>query len=423
MLDTLGGWLLPSVVYPGKGANMHLDSTPLPVAESTVQFAVGDQRLSGAVLPWLESSNSTLGECVPSTLDTIGKFVSLDALDRVALRFALQAGARDLLPSAAVASCLRRPIPGVLGVSVLYSKEYGCAHLGGLILCKSVWMCPVCGAKVSERRREDLSAGVAAWGGSLSLVTLTLQHKLSDPLSALLPVLLGSARALRQGAGWKSIATRASLVGTVRALEVTDGPHGYHPHLHLLCFHDCPTGAAGDVVRRFEQGIQARWVAVVGRLGGVASKLAIDVRSATAEVAAYVAKFQREPRWTVAHELAKSGSKNARGSGRSLAALLRDYVFSGDVLAGDRWRSAVLALKGANQIRWSAGLRELLLPGTVEKTDEELAEEQDDTAVLLALLSLAEWRAVVANDARAELLAVATFNRIECVREFIAKLL
>jgi broad specificity phosphatase PhoE len=139
-------------------------------------------------------------------------------------------------------------------------------------------------------------------------------------------------------------------------------------------------------------------------------------------VAAYVAKFQREPRWTVAHELTKAGSKNARRSGRSLAALLRDYVFSDDKLAGFRWRSAVVALKGANQIRWSPGLRELLLPGTVEKTDEQLAEEQDDTAILLALLSLAEWRAVVGNDARAELLAVASSGDADAVRSFVAKL-
>lgn len=357
------------------------------------------------------------------TLDTIGKFAPPPSLDRVSLRFALQAGARELLPAQGVASCLRRPVPGVPGVSVLYSNEHHCAHLGGLILCKSVWMCPVCSAKVSERRREDLTAGVAAWGGSLSLVTLTIQHKQSDTLPALLAVLLGGSRALRSSSPWQRIRARASFVGAVTALEVTDGAHGYHPHLHLLCFHDVPPGAAGDVIGRFEKDIRARWVSVVGRLGGFASELAIDVRSATAEVAAYVAKFQREPRWTVAHELAKAGSKNARGSGRSLAALLRDYVFSDDVAAGGRWRDAVLALKGSNQIRWSPGLRELLLPGTIEQSDEELAEEQDDTATLLALLSLAEWRAVVGNDARAELLAVASSGDADAVLAFVARLM
>ncbi len=375
---------------------------------------------------WPEGSHNPplaggVASCV-STLDTIAKFASDSSSDdRVIQRFALQAGARSLLPDERVSSCLRRPIPGVAGVSVLYSREHNCAHLGGLLVCGLVWLCSVCGAKISERRRLELSVGVAAWSGSLSLVTLTLQHKKTDALSALLPVLLGSSRALRSGAGWQAIRARCGFVGAVTALEVTDGANGYHPHLHLLCFHDRPSRGSGDVLGRFEQDIRDRWMACLPRLGGFASRVAIDVRSASGEVASYIAKFGRDPKWTVAHELAKASSKNARGSGRSLLELLRDYVLFGDTEAGERWRGAVLALKGCNQLRFSPGLRGLL-GLKKEKTDVELAEEQDDTAELLALLSLHEWRLVVANDARGELLTVARSGDAAAVASFLALL-
>jgi hypothetical protein len=162
-------------------------------------------------------------------------------------------------------------------------------------------------------------------------------------------------------------------------------------------------------------------MACLPRLGGFASRVAIDVRSASGEVASYIAKFGRDPKWTVAHELAKASSKNARGSGRSLLELLRDYVLFGDTEAGERWRGAVLALKGCNQLRFSPGLRGLL-GLKKEKTDVELAEEQDDTAELLALLSLHEWRLVVANDARGELLTVARSGDAAAVASFLALL-
>jgi hypothetical protein len=283
-------------------------------------------------------------------------------------------------------------------------------------------MCACCGAKVSERRREDLTAGVDAWPGQKVLVTLTLQHDRSDSFAVLLEALLTTCRAMRSGAPWQRIRKRAGYVGSVTSLEVTHGAHGWHPHLHVLFFLDVAPGAAGDVVDTFRRDLQQRWIAILAKLGRYASHLAIDVRHADKEVAAYVAKFGREPKWTVAHELAKSASKNARGAGRSLAELLRDYALVGDVEAGNLWREAVLHLKGSNQHRWSPGLRARLLPGTVEKTDEELAEEQDDTAILLALLSLHQWRAIVANDARGELLAVARTGDAAAVAAFVAGL-
>ena len=68
-------------------------------------------------------------------------------------RYALQAVARDILPKSRTALCLRTRIKGGDGVGVWKCDHSGTAHYSGLIVCGSVWTCPVCGAKISEKRR------------------------------------------------------------------------------------------------------------------------------------------------------------------------------------------------------------------------------------------------------------------------------
>ena len=217
-------------------------------------------------------------------------------------------------------------------MSVLYSPKYQVGHLGGLQTCGSVWACPVCAAKVSERRAEELVAGVAAWSGERLLVTLTLQHSMADPLAQLLDDLMRASYLLRSGDWWTRFQKRHGLAGTVRSLEVTDGAAGWHPHLHVLCFVE-----AGVDVAAFGAELRDRWGAVVAKVGRYASpRWGLDLRSANAEVAAYVAKFGKEQYWTISRELAKASSKNAYGSGLAMHQLLEAYVVAGDEAAGRR---------------------------------------------------------------------------------------
>jgi len=97
--------------------------------------------------------------------------------------------------------------------------------------------------------------------------------------------------------------------------------------------------------------------------------------------------------------------------------LLSDY-FNGDVDAGRLWLQYALNFKGQHQLYWSRGLR-ALLGLEPEKSDEELAIEQEEIAVILASLSIGVWRVVVGNDARAELLQVASTGDKEQVFAFL----
>jgi hypothetical protein len=252
----------------------------------------------------------------------------------------------------------------------------------------------------------------------LVLATLTLQHSPADPLPALLDDLMKASYALRTGGWWTRFQKGHGLAGTVRSLEVTDGVHGWHPHLHVLCYLE-----PGADVERFRVELRDRWGAVVAKQGRYASpRWGLDVRSANAEIAAYVAKFGKEQYWTVARELAKSSSKNAYGSGRSMLELLEAYVVAGDVEAGRRWREYALTFKGRKPVVYSRGLRALLGLVDVEQTDEELAAAPMEDAVELARLDLSAWRIVLANDARGELCDVAGSGDPALVWAFLGSL-
>ena len=143
------------------------------------------------------------------------------------------------------------------------------------------------------------------------------------------------------------------------------------------------------------------------------------MRAADGAVGDYVSKFGAD--WTAAHELTKAVvKKGRRAESRTVAQLLADYALAGDTQAGALWREYAVLFKGKRQLVWSDGLRARLLPELEEKSDEELANEHDELAVLLATLTLSQWSRVVANDARAELLTVAGSGDREQLVSFLA---
>lgn len=347
------------------------------------------------------------------------------ATQRLVQRYAMQATARELLPREAVAHCMRSVVPivgGASGVNVLYTPVEA-AHYSGLQMCKSVWLCPVCSAKISERRREELTVALDRWSNHgtdathyVLFCTFTLQHHGREDLSDVLNCLTSARRRLVSGRNAAAFAADYGIVGMVRSLELTHGESGWHPHLHVLYFLD----RAVPIVA-FEADIKTRWSACVAHLGRYASWAnGCDVRFSDAEIAAYIAKFGREPRWTQAHELTKTVSKLGRSGGRTPMQLLLDHM-CGDARAGRLWLEYAVNMKGQRQLFMTPKLRLALGLGE-EKTDEEIAVEQDETAVILASLSAGAWRAVVANDARAELLAVAATGQVGQVAAFLQEL-
>ncbi len=380
---------------------------------------------SGAAAAALDSSTELAVNTSASTLGISARFASanlgagfLKSKSPKWVRFALQAAVRELLPDERVSDCLRAPIPVATGIDVFYSPEHRCASVEGLQTCSSVWMCPVCNTRISEKRRVEVQQGVEGWTGQIFLLTLTLQHSVDDAVTQLLDDLQEAARRLRSGRFWQGIKSRYGLVGTIRSLENTYGVNGHHAHQHILCF----VSADADV-GSFSAELRVRWQEVASRVGRYASPIyGLDVRSARKDIVAYVAKWGKEPRWTAAHELTKAQSKTTAADGSTMLELLAAFAFAGDVQAGRVWRDYALAFKGRKQLVWSPGLRAILGLVQEEKTDEELNNEHEHDAIHLARLTLYEWRVVLANDARAEVFAIADMGDSAALLDFIADL-
>lgn len=341
-------------------------------------------------------------------------------------RFAMQSAARELMPREGVAKCMRATFPredGTSGVDILYAPMKHAAHLAGVQCCKSVWLCPVCAAKISERRREDLSLGLSNWLTFTTgerrrtlLVTFTLAHDAGDDLSVIFGALRKARAGLVSGRAAVQFRKQWGIAGMVRSLELTHGMNGWHPHLHVLYFFNCEVP-----IIPFEQAIKARWSECVESAGRYASwQHGCDVRFSDSDISNYIAKWGTDPTWTTAHEMTKGVSKTGRRKGRTPQQLLVDYL-AGDGDAGRLWIQYAVNFKGERQLYWSKGMR-ALLGLTKEKTDEEIAIEQEEIAVVLSSLSVGAWRVVLAKELRGELLEIASTGDSAAVESFLLQI-
>lgn len=328
-------------------------------------------------------------------------------------RYILLELAADLLPGERVATCSKFPVPNTQKVDVNYTPATHSAHFSGLAVCGSAWHCPVCASRIATERREELhealdQANARGWG--FALVTFTLQHNPGDRLKELVNNLTEAYRRTKRGAPWERFVKRFEIVGHVTALEVTHGANGWHPHKHAVFFTARPL--SDDELAAMRDWLSDRFARTLERLGGYASPIyGVDVRSTPAAID-YIVK------WGADHELTNGSGKN--GHGLTPFQLLAAYG-QGDKRAGALFQEYAAAMKGANQLRWSVGLRDVLGIGQ-ERSDAELAEiedaeelaetpaEEKPESVLLLSLSREQWSAVVRQRARADLLSVAGFG-------------
>lgn len=342
-------------------------------------------------------------------------------------RWALQSAARELMPAEGVAFCFRRrgfdydTRRFFSDVQVLYAEHLKRAHYGHLFICGSPWMCPICSAKISERRRVELSQAIENSDFHFALATFTLQHSIEDSLRDSLDALLYARHRLKNGRVWQKFCRDFGIVGTISSLENTYGVNGHHPHSHNLLV----------ARRRLDQGAVHDYLyplydsALSERDRSATSKRGLDVRTAQSDIALYIAKWGHEPKnlkrpfgWTIEHELTKSVSKMSRGDqGFTPLDLLQAFMM-GDQRAGKVWQEYARVFKGRHQLQWSRGLRALLGLGKPE-SDLEIAQRIEEPAILLATLSLHQWQVVLGNDSRGELLEVASSGDRDRLDEFL----
>lgn len=329
-----------------------------------------------------------------------GEILRVDHRLARAERFQLKAVAGGCLPPEhRTLRCMRVRAQGQQ-VQVVLSTVYGRARYTGLQTCGSVWACPVCAAKIGERRRLELEQAVQqakALGLSVYLLTATVPHGLGDCVDTMLDRMMAAWRgtsSTRSGSAWRQ---SIGLVGTVRALEVTYGANGFHPHFHALVF------ARGQLApEQLRCGFLPQWqrACVVAGLPQPSEAHGVDVQDGS-----YASRYASK--WGLECELVKGHQKRGKGPES-----MTPWDFLRNAATGPKQPFLRLfgvyadAFHGRRQLYWSNGLRDELALSPQELTDEQIASEGITSLdVLLALLTDEQWLAVRRTRSEAALLS------------------
>lgn len=307
-----------------------------------------------------------------------------------------------------VTGCSRRKIAPE--VALLHSASTGKCHFGNLMICGSVWNCPVCAAKISESRKREIQTATdahTAAGGALYMVTFTFSHQRHEDIADLMARFSKARSWMRQQRAYKSLRERMAQVGDIRTLEVTYGDaNGWHPHEHGLWF--CADKLSRAKQRNMMEVLFCLWEKACARAGLGAPNRKRGVNIIECESAAdYMAKMGREQKWGVASELSKQHVKVGKAERMSPFDLLRSYE-AGNKQHGALFLEYARAFFGKRQIIWSDGLKAVF--GIAIREDQELAEEiLCEDAVLAMSLEAFEWRVILHQpfDVRATVLQLA----------------
>ena len=310
-----------------------------------------------------------------------------------ARRFALKAVADDILPESRTSKChrVRAPQQQVEVWRGMSAGVAGKAFYKGLYVCGRLWTCPVCAAKISERRRIELAQALVnakAQGLSVYLLTQTIRHGLGDSLKDSFAGIARAEKYIWDGGNGQRLRESLGIVGTIKTTEVTWGnTNGWHPHKHTLIFLKAPVSAA-----KLQSELSPLWIAACVKSGLPAPTLERGLTIQDGSYAdAYVSK------WGLESEMTKGHSKIAKVGGFTPFALLQNVLDTGDSQSWELFKEYAAATHRKQQLRWSHGLHSLLFPADAEKSDEELANSEDPEvdAVIWASLSIQEWRAIL----------------------------
>lgn len=349
----------------------------------------------------------------------------------VVMRFALQAGARELLRGVQLEGvsrqkwsgewrevrehrtchCLRRLVDPEQGVGVYHLPKHSGARFDNLQTCASVWACPVCSARITEYRRKEVRSAVDAarsQGLKVVMFTRTVPHDFVESVSKVLELLKRAVNYACGGRKYRDARERFGVVGSIRATEVTRGVNGWHVHMHELAFLE-----PGYDLAELRAEFAGAWSNAVQLAGGrqVHAVHGFDAVDCDARIADYVAKWNREPEWQEDRELTKAPSKRGKVAGHfTPLELLAQFTFEGNAVAGGRWVEYVQAFHGRHQLQWSRGLWVKLFGKTRKQMRDEqiVSEKLDDGAVKMATIPLEEWRVILRAEERGRVLEAAS---------------
>ncbi len=212
----------------------------------------------------------------------------------------------------------------------------------GVLTCGHIWTCPTCSERLRRERRAKVERAVSQGGGRWQMVTLTVRHFDGMPLRSLSRGLMQAWRRTRQGGATQRLWT-SRVKASVRAIEITRGSHGWHPHLHVLLH----TDGFSDDERAL---LLERWLVCVEReLGPACVPNAEHAIRWSTPIDWCTAQDKDRVRYLVKLGLELSGPKEGRRGSLSQWDVAR-LATQGDTRAQEWWREFYRATKGRRMV-------------------------------------------------------------------------
>lgn len=311
-------------------------------------------------------------------------------------RYACQSAARKALPSERVSKCLRMTHTKS-EVEVWKHLKTEKAFYAGLMVCGSVWNCPICASKISERRRIELKTAYdkhLSEGGQVALLTLTFSHKKTDRLKDTLYLFNQATQKFFRGKRFDRIREKIGLIGRIRVFEITYGINGFHPHTHTALFYKKDMD-----LKLLEKEMYDLWEKACQKVGlTTKEKYGLNIENGE-QANEYLSKHGT---WSLDQEMTKSHIKKAKNESMTPFDFLRQYLNTDNERYLGLFKEYAEAMKGKRQLQWSPGLKKQFVID--DKTDEQIATEKIEQADLLGYLTADQWKQILKQDTRAKFL-------------------
>jgi len=282
----------------------------------------------------------------------------------------------------------------------------GKASYEGLMQCGSVWSCPVCAAKVQEKRKQEVSSffhqAYAVQRKKVVMVTLTFPHNRHQSLSDLLDLQARAFKSLRGGRAYSRFKESIGFGGMIRGLEVTRSlENGWHPHTHELYIVDSDVSASfikNEVLRLWSKACVNHGLVNTTKQLDDFYRHSVDVHD-NARSGDYLIKIGQGA-WGADSEITKQSNKTKKNKSMTPFELLVKSEGVGKF--AKYYLEYVQAMRCKRQLYWSTGLKKLC--GLTDKTDLQLVNEKQKDTTELCRLSRDQWRYIATNKLQAEYL-------------------
>jgi len=359
-----------------------------------------------------------------------------------AANFKLTDTAKELLENTAqnrVCVCMSHRLKQDENILIKHNGQSGTdgrAYYSNIIQCSSVHTCIVCNNRIMSKRSKEIAQAYDYFTqqqfGFVPMLTLTIPHKRGGSLEKQLELINHAYKRLMDDRIMRQVWQIVGKVGAIKGVEYTHGKNGHHNHIHSLMFlekshHDIKLPIARWTTPKrkgmlrllnekqeksyIDKGLQAQinymnfddfikfyWIKLCREVGlGMPSLENGAVITEGDNVKSYIAKHKS------AQEITNSRDKKAKHGNRNQWELLLDYQ-NGDKHAGVIFKEYAQAFSGGKLLRWSNGLKKLLLIEEIE--DEEVqAEDENAESHVVEEITLELWHLIKRYKVQASLLS------------------